>query len=416
MARDPARDPEPFFVGRQPKRHASLRARAPGVFMCSRRCGLRGDETKAGDRRRWRHGRGRHRRARRPAAAGRPAPAASSPSAARPAAAGPVPACHRRPARRPTDSTAASSATAAPAASSTAAPPAPPATDVRDEPVRRRARPCTPLTCGTYCGEIGDGCGRKLTCNACPARTRVPRRPLRRSGLRPDHLRRRRTTCATAAPSATAAAARSTATPARTAAPAAAPATTRTSATTRPARRSRARRWAASTAAPSATAAAARRTAARARTAWRARRPAPARTSAPARRRPRRRPAPARPRRRSAARSTTRRASTRSTTSSSTSRAAPLPTLAEGVSCDRCGAEVDAPFASALTDITRPLLDDAGAGALHDERAARHAGRQVAPADHDPVAADLHGQPARPTRTRRGCRAPAPRATSRASR
>jgi hypothetical protein len=28
---------------------------------------------------------------------------------------------------------------------------------------------CTPLTCGTYCGEIGDGCGRKLTCTTCPA-------------------------------------------------------------------------------------------------------------------------------------------------------------------------------------------------------------------------------------------------------
>ena len=28
---------------------------------------------------------------------------------------------------------------------------------------------CTPLTCGTYCGEIGDGCGRKLTCNGCAA-------------------------------------------------------------------------------------------------------------------------------------------------------------------------------------------------------------------------------------------------------
>ena len=27
---------------------------------------------------------------------------------------------------------------------------------------------CTPLTCGTYCGEIGDGCGRKLKCNTCP--------------------------------------------------------------------------------------------------------------------------------------------------------------------------------------------------------------------------------------------------------
>ena len=28
---------------------------------------------------------------------------------------------------------------------------------------------CTPLTCGNYCGEIGDGCGRKLTCNSCAA-------------------------------------------------------------------------------------------------------------------------------------------------------------------------------------------------------------------------------------------------------
>src|SRR4029078_2319599 len=27
---------------------------------------------------------------------------------------------------------------------------------------------CTPLACGNYCGEIGDGCGRKLTCNTCP--------------------------------------------------------------------------------------------------------------------------------------------------------------------------------------------------------------------------------------------------------
>ena len=28
---------------------------------------------------------------------------------------------------------------------------------------------CTPLTCGNYCGEIGDGCGRKLTCTTCAA-------------------------------------------------------------------------------------------------------------------------------------------------------------------------------------------------------------------------------------------------------
>jgi hypothetical protein len=28
---------------------------------------------------------------------------------------------------------------------------------------------CKPLTCGTYCGEIGDGCGRKLKCNTCGA-------------------------------------------------------------------------------------------------------------------------------------------------------------------------------------------------------------------------------------------------------
>jgi hypothetical protein len=28
---------------------------------------------------------------------------------------------------------------------------------------------CTPLACGTYCGEIGDGCGRKLPCPACAA-------------------------------------------------------------------------------------------------------------------------------------------------------------------------------------------------------------------------------------------------------
>jgi hypothetical protein len=28
---------------------------------------------------------------------------------------------------------------------------------------------CVKLTCGSYCGEIGDGCGRKLMCNACAA-------------------------------------------------------------------------------------------------------------------------------------------------------------------------------------------------------------------------------------------------------
>ena len=28
---------------------------------------------------------------------------------------------------------------------------------------------CTPLTCGTYCGEIGDNCGHKLTCTTCAA-------------------------------------------------------------------------------------------------------------------------------------------------------------------------------------------------------------------------------------------------------
>jgi hypothetical protein len=28
---------------------------------------------------------------------------------------------------------------------------------------------CTPLTCGNYCGDIGDGCGRKLTCATCAA-------------------------------------------------------------------------------------------------------------------------------------------------------------------------------------------------------------------------------------------------------
>ncbi len=28
---------------------------------------------------------------------------------------------------------------------------------------------CTPLTCGNYCGEIGDNCGHKLTCTTCAA-------------------------------------------------------------------------------------------------------------------------------------------------------------------------------------------------------------------------------------------------------
>jgi len=30
---------------------------------------------------------------------------------------------------------------------------------------------CTPLTCGNFCGEIGDGCGRKLNCTTCAAGT-----------------------------------------------------------------------------------------------------------------------------------------------------------------------------------------------------------------------------------------------------
>ena len=60
------------------------------------------------------------------------------------------------------------------------------------------------------------------------------------------------------------------------------------------------------------------------------------------------------------------------------------------------------------------LLDDAGAGALDDERAAGHAGRQVAAPDHDPVARRPAQQPAH----RQGPDAAAahkPRATSRAS-
>ena len=85
---------------------------------------------------------------------------------------------------------------------------------------------CTPLTCGNYCGEIGDGCGRKLTCTHVRGGPGVPRRDLRRSGLRPAHLRRRQQRALLRHASVTAAAARSTAAPARTAAPAAAPATT----------------------------------------------------------------------------------------------------------------------------------------------------------------------------------------------
>ena len=50
---------------------------------------------------------------------------------------------------------------------------------------------CAPLTCGNYCGSIGDGCGRKLTCATCARGPGVPRRHLRRPGLRPDHLQRR---------------------------------------------------------------------------------------------------------------------------------------------------------------------------------------------------------------------------------
>ena len=267
--------PSLFFVGRQPKRHASLRARAPGVFMCSRRRGLRGDETEAGDRRRWRHGRGRHRghgvRPRRDDRHRRRHLRRWLDRQRRDRSLRAIGVLHA--ARGQYCGLIGNGCPGGKLDCGTTC-----ATDGTCEMNQcvGGASVCTPLTCGTYCGEIGDGCGRKLKLQHLRRGARVPRRPLRRSGLRPDHLRgreqrallrhrrrrlrrharmrhlperrhlrRRRLR-------------------------------RRTSATTRPARRSRARRWAASTAAPSATAAAARRTAARARTAWRARRPAPA--------------------------------------------------------------------------------------------------------------------------------------------
>ena len=340
MARDPRSDPEPFFCrqtteatclasGAPPVVHRVLsRSRPARARSSSRRrpataapagrgawrarCPPRRD-----DRRRRRHLRRRHDRHRRD---GRRVRAVA------------------RPARRRADSTAASSATAAPAEA------------------RLRTACADGWTCET--NQCVGGASlhaadlrqllrrdrRRLRPQAdlqhAARRARVPRRHLRRSGLRPAHLRRPPNNvrycgtigdgcggtldCGTCPNGGTCGG----------------PATTRTSATTRPARSSRARRWAASTAARSATAAAARRTAARARTAWPARRPArrahicPGSTTTAARR-------PARgaaPRRRSAA------------TVYDPAGVNPLynvivyiptrrsPLAREGVSCDRCGA------------------------------------------------------------------------------
>ena len=62
----------------------------------------------------------------------------------------------------------------------------------------------------------------------------------------------------------------------------------------------------------------------------------------------------------------------------------PLPTLADGVTCDRCGAQVVAPLGVGADRHAGALHADARAGAVDDQRPARHAGRQVAAADHDP--------------------------------
>ena len=214
-----------------------------------------------------------------------------------------------------------------------------------------------PITCGKYCGTIGDGCGRKLDCRRVRRRPAMPRRHLRRPRLRAADVRRRpqrpllrhdrrrlrRHARLRHCPNGGPAAARRH--PQRLQRP--------DSAQDR-----RARRWAASTAASSATTAAARRTAARAPTAWRAGTGASAHVcpgSMATRAADLHRRHQDDDQRR---RSTTPPASTRSTTSSSTSRAARCRRWPKASPATAAAPRSNAPLASALTDTQGRLHAD----------------------------------------------------------